>query len=501
VSITEEKSEMIGCRKSIEMKSEVFKLSDSGKSQREISKILGISRTTIRGILENRNRTEANPSPLPESREWSDSVPWDEIKRELKKRYVTVKQLSEEYAPSGIDYIRFWRELNRRLPEDPTLQVRIRMRHEPGGRFEIDYTDGIPIVDRKSGKLVKTQLFASVSSFSDLTFAEFSLKQKRSEFLSSQDRMFHFFGGIPTYIVVDNLKSGVFKAHRYDPDLNPVYCDYANHMGFAVLPARPSTPRDKPAIETAIGVIQRQFYAQVRNRKFYSLNELNQCLQNYLKELNSSTMKDYGVSREERFDAEKAQLRPIPKYSFELVEYRSCRVHPDCHVQVDRCFYSVPYKWVGQQVKVRVRLKTIEVFNQDHEEIAVHSRKMGVGLFSTYDTHYPEEKVAMARLDVISLKKQAATVGQETQAITDELLSGTAPLRYLRRVQGILRLSKTLPNEAVEYGCRQARMFGRLRLQYITDCATQFHQNRGRPILLKSAPVRETAEMFLHDEN
>jgi transposase len=491
---------MIGYRKSIEMKSEVFKLSDSGKSERRISEILGISRNTVRGILKNRKRIESN-SQLPESREWSESIPWNEIKLELTKRYVTIKQLAQEYAPKGIDYNRFWRELNRRIPEDPTQQVRIRMRHESGERFEIDYTDGIPIFDRKSGKQIKTQLFAAVSSFSDFTFAEFTLKQKRSEFLSSQDRMFQFFGGVPTYLVIDNLKSGVFKAHRYDPDLNPVYCDYANHMGFAVLPARPSTPRDKPAIETAIGVIQRQFYAQVRNQKFYSLNELNQCLRLYLKELNAAVMKDYGVSREMRFEEERKQLRPIPQHPFELVEYRNCRVHPDCHVQVDRCFYSVPYKWVGQQVKVRVRLQSIEIFNQDHEEIAVHSRKMGAGLYSTYDSHYPEEKIAMARLDVIGLKKQAAKIGKETQALAEELLSGAAPLRYLRRVQGIVRLSKTLPNEAIEHGCRQARLFGRLRLQYITDCATQFHQNRGRPTLLRLAPIRESAEMFLHEEN
>lgn len=81
--------------------------------------------------------------------------------------------------------------------------------------------------------------------------------------------MFHFFRGVPEYLVVDNLKSGVPKAHCYDPDLNPTYCDYATPVGFAVLPAKPQTPRDKPAVEGAIGVIQRQLYAQMRNHIFY----------------------------------------------------------------------------------------------------------------------------------------------------------------------------------------------------------------------------------------
>lgn len=266
---------MIGCRKSTSMKLEVYQLKDSGHSIRKIAQILGISKNTVKGILKNRETALLATVQIPETRSWSETIPWDEVLKELSKRYVTIKQLAIEYAPEGIDYLRFWRELNRRLPEDLAETVRIRMRHEPGDRFEIDYTDGLLITDRKSGRTLKTQLFAAVSSSSDYTYAEFTLKQKQCEFISSQNRMFQFFGGVPKYLVVDNLKSGVFRAHRYDPDLNATYCEYANHMGFAVLPARPATPRDKPAIEGTIGVIQRQFYAEMRNRIFYSLSELN----------------------------------------------------------------------------------------------------------------------------------------------------------------------------------------------------------------------------------
>lgn len=70
--------------------------------------------------------------------------------------------------------------------------------------------------------------------------------------------------------------------------------EFANHWGFAVLPARPRCPKDKAAVEAGIGVSQRQFFNEVRDRVFHSLSELNQAYREYKKRLNSDTMKDHG---------------------------------------------------------------------------------------------------------------------------------------------------------------------------------------------------------------
>jgi hypothetical protein len=195
--------------------------------------------------------------------------------------------------------------------------------------------------------------------------------------------MYQFFGGVFKYAVIDNLKSGVLLAHQYDPDVNPAYVDYSNHMGFAVLPARPVTPRDKPAIETTIGVIQRQFFAEVRNQSFHSLHELNSAFREYLARLNQAVMKDYGVSRAERFAEEKSQLGPLPSGMFEVAEYRKAKVHPDCHIQVDKNLYSVPCLLIGQSLRFRLTARLVEVFNTDHQSVAIHVRLKGRGQLST----------------------------------------------------------------------------------------------------------------------
>jgi hypothetical protein len=312
--------------------------------------------------------------------------------------------------------------------------------------------------------------------------------------------MFAYFGGVTPYLVVDNLKSGVHKADLYDPDVNPTYCDFANHMGFAVLPARPYKPKDKGSGECHIGVLQRDFFQEVRNRVFYSLEELNEALRHYLERLNHQVMKDYGVSRAQRFEEEKKQLKSLPPSPFELSEWRRAKVHPDCHVQVEKNFYSVPFVYVGQNVRVRLTDKMVEVFSEDSQSLAAHSRLTGIGKFSTYDSHYPEKKLSVARFEVHHAKEQAQKLGPHVEKLVEKLLLTDYPLRHLRRVQGILRLAKRHPItvEALDHACQRALSFNKTRLSYIKDCALYFVTHGQRPTLL--TPTREPGAVHLHHQ-
>ena len=114
--------------------------------------------------------------------------------------------------------------------------------HKAGEKTQIDFCDGVPITDPLTGKTTSTQFFCGVLPFSSYTFGEFVPNQKLATFIGVQERMFAYFGGVTPYVVVDNLKSGVHRAHLYDPDVNATYCDFSNHAGFAVLQARPRTP-------------------------------------------------------------------------------------------------------------------------------------------------------------------------------------------------------------------------------------------------------------------
>ncbi len=479
-------------RTSVRMQSQIKILSEQGHSIRRIARILRLSRRTVRKFL------EPAPQPASEGSSWVDTVNWEYVRQEVYGKGTTVKQIQREVAPD-IAYVKFWRAFREKVSVEASPdQVTIRLDHKPAEKTQIDFCDGLFITDPATGNKTLTQFFLGVLPFSSYFFGEFVADQKLATFIGVQSRMFAYFGGITPYVVVDNLKSGVHKADLYDPDVNATYCDFANHMGFAVLPARPRKPRDKGSGESHIGVVQRSFFQEVRNRVFYSLPELNQTLRDYLERLNHEVMKDYGVSRSQRFAEEKKQLKPMPLTAFELSEWRQAKVHPDCHLQVEKNFYSVPFVYVGQKVRVRLTDKIVEVFSEDSQPLTAHTRLRGIGQFSTYDFHYPEKKLSVVRFEVCHAQQQAKLLGPHVEQLVEQLFSGSHPLRHLRRVQGILRLAKRYPitPEALDHACQRALTFNKTRLAYIKDCARYFVAHGHRPTLL--TPKRKADTVHLH---
>lgn len=490
------------------MQEQIKKLLAEGHSIRKVSQALGVSRQTIRKFGRERGEREHQPMQgvmvalAPPHSDTEDRAPWEQAidwagVRAAVTSGATIKQVHAEQAPE-VSYTMFRRRLHRRATPPPAVALRIT--HQPGEKVQVDYCDGISIVDARTGEVRKSQFFCGVLPFSSFAFGEFVSDQKLSTFIESHERMWSYLEGVTQYVVVDNLKAGVKKAHRYDPDVNPTYCDYGNHQGFAVLPARPYKPRDKACVEATIGAIQRGFFQEVRGRVFYSIADLNAVFRPYLERFNQGIMKDYGQSRAERFLSEKPRLHPMAQTHFEISEWCSCKVHPDCHIQVEKNFYSVPFLAVGTTVRVKRTARLVEIFSSNHEALAVHGRLKGTSQFSTDERHYPEEKVSLARFDVCMALREAERVGPQMQKVIHQLVHGNHPLRYLRRVQGILRLKKSpqITAEALEYGAGMALKFRKLRLGYIKSCAEHYAVNGTRPIGL--SPKRERGEVFLHGQ-
>lgn len=260
---------------SIPMQNQIFELNAKGYSARKISKMLKVGRNTIRRILERGEIT----APGPAMPDWAKLVDWEKVRLEVGQG-VQMNILAREHAEGKISYVQFWREYHKKYPNHPS--VTMKLNHKPGEKCFFDYTEGIDIVDRETGEVRKTSLLCGVMAMSSMTYGEFTMTQKRDDLLRSMENAFRFSGGVTPYVVVDNQKAAVDIAHWYDPDVNPAFIDFANHWGFAVIPARPMRPQDKGGNECGIGVIQRQFYQEVRDRTFYSLSELNIAFANTL---------------------------------------------------------------------------------------------------------------------------------------------------------------------------------------------------------------------------
>jgi transposase len=473
-------------RKSQAMIEQIRRMQAANHSIKKMARALGLSRNTVRRYL-RQIAVDDKPVELPIPRkdiDWQVALAEAALGRPAKRIY-------EDLAPP-ISYSHFSRLLRQQRPT--TKPLAIRLNHEPGEKTQVDYATGIAVIDARTGRETMTQFYCGVLPHSSYTFGEFTLSQKTTDFVRSHERMWAYFGGVTPYVVLDNLKSGVIKAHRYDPDINPTYCDYANHTGFAALPARVRTPRDKAAVEAAIGVIQRDFFDKHRSTKFYSLGELNACFRRYLDDFNQRVMADYGVSRLERFALEKSRLRPLAAAPYEIFEWKKAKVHPDCCIELLRSVYSVPYQHAHKYVQVKFSDQLVVIFDESASEVLATHVRQARFKNSIVPDHLPPTKTQLASFDVRRVQKFADLLGHKTRAYVDWQFESEAdhPLRALRRLLGLMRFYDTsiLGREAMEYAAEQALQYRRKDLNYFKGCAAAF-KGHGQRLHLVKAPRRE----------
>jgi transposase len=270
-----------------------------------------------------------------------------------------------------------------------------------------------------------------------------------------------FLGGVPKALVCDNLKSGVTAASRYEPGINRTYQDLAAHYGTTIMPARPRKPRDKAKVEAAVLIVQRWILARLRDRRFFSLAELNVAIRILVDDLNARLMRKLGASRREFFDTiDRPALMPLPAEPYQYAEWRRARVAPDYHVEVQGHFYSVPSRMIRQVVEVRATEATIEVFHRG-TRIASHARSGVKHRHTTIPEHMPSAHRRYAFWTPGRLLAAAEQIGPSTVALCEAIMrTKPHPEQGFRSCLGILRMEKTYGARRLEAACRRGISIG-----------------------------------------
>ena len=453
---------------------EVLRLKfEAGLGDRRIAEAIGSARSTVQDCL-RRSREAAIPWPLPEgldeaalhaklyrravSASRAPAPDFVKLQAELKRPGVTRALLWQEYKaahPDGWQYSVFCDQYRRWLSLQDLV---LRQHHVPGDKCFVDYAGQTAgVTDRATGELRKAEIFVAVLGASSYTYAEATWSQQLPDWLGSHVRALEFFGGIPGAIVPDNLKRGVIKAHRYDPVINPAYQDFAEHYGLAILPARVRKPRDKAKVEVGVQVVERWVLARLRDRTFFSLAELNSAIRELLTALNTRPFRRRDGCRLSLFnEIERQTLRPLPDRPYSFATWKKAKVHLDYHVEVERAYYSVPYKLIGQTVDVRLGAHTLEIFHRQ-KLVAAHARTLHRGHFTTAADHRPERHNAVIELTQERLMQRALTIGPATaEVLTQQLHQRRHPEEALRASLGILRLARDFTPEALEAAATRA---------------------------------------------
>lgn len=454
---------------------EVLRLRAQGLSDRAIGRSLNVPRTTVRryreraeaagiewplpeGVTESTLEAQLFPPTPPVGQHERPDPDWLHVHRELKRRGVTLQLLWHEYKavhPDGYQYSRFcdlYRDWKAHL--DPVL----RQQHRAGEKVFLDYAgQTMPIVDRATGEIREAQIFVGVLGASNYTFAEATWTQGLPDWIGSHVRMFEFFGGVSELAVPDNLKSGVSRACRYEPDVNPTYQEMAVHYGVAVLPARPRKPRDKAKVETGVQIVERWILAPLRNHTFFSLAELNREIRRLLDELNARPFQKLDGSRRSLFeDVEKAELRPLPPTRYEFGEWRKATVNIDYHVAVEKHLYSVPHRLARRPVEVRLTADTVEILSEG-QRVAAHPRSRRSGGTTTDPGHRPKAHREHLEWPPSRLIRWAGKTGPDTRIVVERILEEKMhPEQGYRPCLGILRLGERYTPERLEAACSRA---------------------------------------------
>ena len=384
---------------------------------------------------------------------------WNYIHREMKKKSVTLQLLWQEYKavyPDGYQSTQFC-ELYSRWKKN--LNPSLYQVHKAGEKTFVDYAgQTVGIVNRYTGKVREAQIFVAVLGASNYTYSEATWDQTLPNWIGSHVRSFEYFKGVTKVVVPDNLKSGISRACKYEPDVNPTYHDMACHYGCVIIPARVAKPKDKAKVESGVLVVERWILAALRNRTFFSLAELNAAIKELLIKLNEKPFKKLEGSRKSWFEnIEKHALLPLPEAAYVFCEWKMSKMNIDYHVDVKGHYYSVPHS-LGREKEFSIRYtdKTVEIFH-DNERIASHLRDDTKGRHSTIKEHMPKSHQQYLEWSPSRIINWAGTIGESTQMLVKTILAiRKYPEQGYRSCLGILRLAKRYSKERLESACKRA---------------------------------------------
>ena len=259
-------------------------------------------------------------------------------------------------------------------------------------------------------------------SHSRKAYSEATYRQTTDDFLHALENAFEHFGGVPQTLVIDNLKAAVKHPDWFDPELVPKAAAFAAHYGTVILPTKPYMPRHKGKVERGIDYVQEN---ALKGRRFGTLEDQNRYLREW--EAQVADTRIHGTTRQHVGrvfrEVEQPALRPLPTERLSNFHEAQRLVNRDGHVEVAKAYYSAPPEYLSRRVWVRWDARTVRIFNQRFEQIALHLRH-APGRFSTLGEHLVTEKINGLERGAAWLLSKVRVFGPHTTDWAQAMLTG-----------------------------------------------------------------------------
>ena len=374
--------------------------------------------------------------------------------KQAKKTKVTLMFLWEvyksEYGERAYEYTQYrvyYRRYRQRL--NPSM----RQVHIAGEKVFVDYSGvTVPIHNARTGEIETAQVFVAVLGASGYTFVHVTHSQKQEDFILSHVLAYEFFGGTPRVVVPDNLKSAIISNDKNGIVVNESYAALARHYGMMVEPARPRKPKDKPKAEQGVQGIQRWILAHFRHHKFFSVDEANAYIAKLLDIYNNKVMKHIEKSRSELFETlDKPLLQALPANRHTYTQFKVARVNQDYHITLEKCNYSVPFKYLKEAVDVRYSVHSVQIYFKN-TLIATHPRLHTIGQTSTLNEHMPSQhEYIHEKMNPSRLRSWAKNIGEySTVFVEDAFAAVEHKANAYRQIIAVLSMARIYGDTELE---------------------------------------------------
>jgi transposase len=497
---------------------QIIKRWHTGYSISEISRALGSSRKTVRRYV---RAVEAcglsREAPLPARDELTAMllplIPTTERTMPAREQFVPYREeitrlLTRTSDPlkaktlyevlcyrydTTASYSSFKRYV-RQLPLPGSKRTTCRIEVEPGQEIQIDYAKVGRLLDPSTGKQRTVYAFIGTLSHSRYKFIEYVYTQDQRSFVSSHVRILDFFGGAPRCLMIDNLKSGILKPDRYDPALNPLYRDLAEHYHAFIDPARVKRPKDKGKVERTVQQVRELFRKLKTPHDDLDLSFANQMALTWCRDENG--MRVHGTTgekpREAFIEREQAALQPLPDSPFELATWKQVKVHPDQYIQFEKKAYSVPERYVGRRLWARGDDRWLRIYDDNFYLVKQHVRTHRHRHTDWSDFPKPV-RMMLSDDSVQRLLEKARQIGPAMHTYIERILEPHAKIN-MRKVQGMLALAKHYNNGQMEAAAEE----GLLTRQYRYQEFKKLLAEEESVIPISEQTITRSAEYFIH---
>lgn len=450
-----------------------------GNSQRMIAGTLSVSRNTVASVLaaaKRSGKTFPELLQMDEQTLFQTLFPekaaepvlvmpdFEKIHKELLRHGVTLRLLWEEYVDACHEakqppymYSQFCKRYADYVDQN---RLTMHIQHKPGDKLMVDWAGTkLSVYDRYSEEVQTCYLFVAVLPFSMYCYAEAFSTMKQEDWINAHIHLYTFLGGSTRLLVSDNLKTGIVQNKKHeDPVFNRSYAELAEHYKTALLPARVLAPKDKAAVEGTVGALTSRIIARLRDKRYFSLHDLNQAVFRELKAFNERPFQKKEGSRYSVYTEEELPfMQPLPLFSYEFASWKVATVQLNYHVSFDKQYYSVPYAYARKKVDIRSTDKLIEIYYQGNR-ITSHRRLHGrMGQYSTNPDHMPKNHQLYSEWNADRFKRWASDIGPSVREVVDRLFASyRVEEQAYKGCLSLLKLADKYSSDRLENACRVA---------------------------------------------